>query len=131
MSDTRTRFTAEYSYPGSFFPETSTRDLPDGRYESAVEAQPNDAWFAVKILKSTERRFVAANGDERWLCEREPEKVGSWVIGERIHWTAIPDTDETRILRSNIRSNSENGYGVLTRRGNWQIASDYTGVVAR
>jgi hypothetical protein len=131
MSETRAKFTAEYSYPGSFFAESATREIADGRYESAVEAQLNNSWFAVKITKSTERRFTAANGDERWLREREPEKVGSWVVGDRVHWTAIPDTDENRILRSNIRSNSEDGYGVLTRRGNWQIASDFTGVVAR
>lgn len=129
MTETRTKFTARYSYPGSFFAEQASRDLPDGEFGSALRAALDDGWYAVEILKSTERRFSAANGEKRWLREGEPKKVGSWVIGERIHWENIPDTDENQILRSNIRCNSEDGYGVLTRRGNWQIASDYTTVV--
>lgn len=128
-SQTRTRYTAIYSYPGSFFPETTTRDVTDGTYAAAVAAQTDDLWYAVEVKKITERRYEAANGNVEWLKDKSPERVGSWVVGERIHWEDIPDTDDNRILRSNIRGNSTDGYGVKTRRGNWQMASDFSAVV--
>ena len=129
MSQTRKRFSATYSYPGSFFAETESRDLASGTLESAIAEQPNSNWYAVAVKSINERKFVAANGTEKWLAEGNPEKIGSWIVGEKIHWEDIPDTDENRILRSNIRVNSKDGYGVKTRLGNWQIASDYTAVI--
>lgn len=54
------------------------------------------------------------------------------MIGTMMHAADIPDEvdgHETSILKSNIRSNSKDGYGVKTRRGNWQIASDYDRVL--
>ena len=126
--NTRIRFTAEYSYPGSFFAETSTRDIADGSKETALAANPDDHWYAVTVREITERKFTADNGSERWLSEGDPKKT-SWVIGERIHWEDIPDIPANEILRSNIRCNSKDGYGVKTRSGNWQIASDYTEVI--
>lgn len=125
----RIRYTAEYSYPGSFFPETSARDVPDASLESVRAAQPDDRWYAAEVKEIKERRFAAENGQERWLRDDDPKKVASWVIGEKIHWESIPDTDQNSILRSNIRGNSKDGYGVKTRAGNWQIASDYLDVI--
>lgn len=130
-NQTRTRYTAKYSYPGSFFAESMGRDIPNPSYESAIAAAEGDGnWYAVEVFEITERRFTAQNGAERWIEEDKPVKVGSWVIGNRVHWQDIPDTPENEILRSNIRGNSEDGYGVKTRCGNWQIASDYMSVVA-
>lgn len=129
MSETRTRYTAEYLYPGVFMPEEENRPVDAPTLEAAVAAQPDDGWYAVSIKRIVERKFVADNGDERWLSDIV-EKAGSWIVGEKIHYQDIPDTKANSILRSNIRSNTKDGFGVKTRRGNWQFADDYTAVVA-
>lgn len=129
-NQTRVRYVAHYSYPGAFFPETETRQIEAGTYAAAVQAKNDDRWYAVEVKEITERRYEAANGNVQWIEDKSPVKVGSWVVGEKIHVDDIPDTDENRILRSNIRSNSTDGYAVKTRRGNWQMASDYSAVVA-
>ena len=137
MTDTRRRHSATYLYPGAFFPEETTRQIKRPTLASAIAAQPDDrdgyfrksGWYAVRIATTTERRFVAENGDETWVREGKPE-VLSVIVGERIHYTEIPDTDANAILISNIRGNSKDGFGVKTRAGNWQIASDYDEVIS-
>lgn len=127
---TRKKYTAEYLYPGFFMPEEETREVSDGTYAAVIAAQPNDGWYAVEVREITQRLYRADNGDEQWVKEGKSQRIGSWVVGEKIYWEDIPDTDANRILRSNIRSNSKDGFGVKTRCGNWQIASDYLEVVA-
>lgn len=134
---TRVRYSAEYSFPGLLFPETTSRSIEHGDLPAAIAAAPDgDSWYAVKITAITERLFVAV-GDgsedgsipERWLTE-STSRVGFYVVGERIHVDdGQIEGDEYSILRSNIRCNSTDGYGVKTRCGNWQIASDYDDVL--
>lgn len=133
----RTRYTATYLYPGSFFPEEASRDVPEPTFEAAALAGPDedgyfrkDGWYAVRITAIREKRFTSDDGEEAWV-KQDAKRVGSWIVGERVHHEDERLAgDQFDILRSNIRSNSDDGYGVLTRCGNWQIASDYTEVVA-
>lgn len=133
----RTRYTATYLYPGSFFPEETSRTIPEATFEAAVVAGPDedgyfrkDGWYAVRITAIREKRFQADDGEEAWV-KQGSERVGSWIVGERVHYEdGRLAGDQFDILRSNIRSNSDDGYGVLTRCGNWQIGSDYTEVVS-
>jgi hypothetical protein len=137
MSQTRIRYSAEYMYPGSFFPESVHRALLQPTFAAAVAAGPDedgyfrkDGWYAVKIHAITEKRFTSDDGEVTWVKQGTVE-VGNWIVGDRIHWSEIDDTRENAILISNIKGNSrDGGYGVKTRAGNWQIASDYTEVIS-
>lgn len=136
MTDTRTRYTAEYLYPGVFMPEEFTKPLDEPTFAAAVAAGPDeenyfvkDGWYAVRITATHEKRFVSEDGEEAWV-RQSSEKAGSWIVGQRVHYSDIEATDRNAILISNIRGNSrDGGFGVLTRCGNWQIASDYTEVI--
>lgn len=129
-SQIRTRYLAEYAFPGLLFPEMDTRDIEVPTLRAAVQANPRNGWYAVRITAITKELFTSDSGEERWLTKGGPEKVDHIVVGERIHINDIPDTPENSILRSNIRGNTDDGYAVKTRRGNWQFASDYNRVVS-
>lgn len=119
---------AEYDYPGAFFPESCTRPIEAPSVGAAVAAQPDDQWYAVTIRTFEEKLFTAADGEEAWVRQGEHRMIGKFVIGRLVHVDDIPDEVDERdasILKTNIRCNSKDGYGVRTRRGNWQIASDY------
>jgi len=132
----RTRFTAEFDYPGMLFPETITKTIAAGTLAAALREQPDEqgyfnrnGWYAVTIRSVAEKRYVADDDEETWV-RLSAEKVASYVVGEKIHHADIEDNDRNAILISNIRANSKDGYGVRTRAGNWQIASDYDAVVS-
>lgn len=132
----RMRHHAVYDYPGSFFPESTSRSLDEPTLTAAIAAGPDeddyftkDGWYAVTISTVTEKLFTA-DGEEAWVKQGDTVTVGKWVVGERIHYSDIEDTRDNAILISNIRGNSKDGFGVKTRRGNWQIASDFTHVVS-
>lgn len=136
MSQTTERYSATYLYPGTLFPEEITHSLPEPTLAAALAVAPDedgyfrkDGWYAVRIHKVVMKRYVADDGTDLWNNE-STEQVGSWIVGERIHYSEIPDTADNRILISNIRGNSKDGYGVHTRVGNWQIASDYDAVIS-
>lgn len=139
-ADIRKEHYGRYSYPGSFFAEYTTVELTEPTLTAAAIEGPRgsgyffkDGWFAVEITTVTLKRFEAADGAEVWV-RQGTEAVGKWIVGRLVHFEADELAgDEHNILRSNIRSNSRDphkGYGVLTRCGNWQIASDYTAVVS-
>jgi hypothetical protein len=119
------------------FPEEVNRPVGEPTFAAAVAAGPDDSegyfkrdgWYAVTINAIVERRFTSGDGEETVWVQQSRTKVKSWVVGVRVHVDGIEDTERNRILISNIRGNSEDGYGVLTRAGNWQIASDYDEVV--
>lgn len=122
---TRTRHYGVYSYPGLLFADTTTRDIETPTAFSAVASGPADSrWYAVDIHTVIEKKFLSDDGEETWV-KKSDKRVARIVVGEKIHVDNIPDTDQNRILRDNIRWNSKDGYGVKTRAGNWQIASDY------
>lgn len=147
-SNTRTRYTAEYQYPGSFFPETVTKVLNDPTFEAAVEAGPDeegyfrkDGWYGVIIRTITEKAYEQVGGDGKseddyvWLRDGEPTGK-SYIVGTEVHADDLADEDEAgndlTILKSNIRGNSrepKKDIGVITRCGNWQIASDWDEVI--
>lgn len=141
MNHMRNRYTAEYLYPGSFFPESIHREIDAPTLQAAIAAAPQetegtyfvkDGWYAVEIFTITEKRFVADDGEETWIKQGKPEKHTA-IVGHLVHIDSIPDDDEHRILRSNVRSNSREpwvGYAVKTRAGNWQVASDWDEVVS-
>lgn len=142
----RTTHSARYSYPGVFLPEQTSRTLSGPTLVAAIAAAPTaddgwfrqDGWYAVEISTTKHRRFVDADTDDEVWVKTLTELHGRWVVGERFHYedlerefqSAPEKSDIDRILISNIKSNSKDGYGVRTRCGNWQIASDYTGVLA-
>lgn len=136
--NTRVRYVAEYSYPGAFMPESTTRELEQPTLDAAVAAGPDedgyfrkDGWYAVKITAFYEKRYVEAGGDAETWVRTDTSSAGAWVVGERVHVDdpSIAGSDFD-ILRSNIRCNTKSGYGVRTRCGNWQFADDFSGVVA-
>lgn len=138
-------YTAEYLYPGSFFPEETYRALDRAYLDEALAKQPDeegyfrkDGWYAVRIRTHVEKRFVAGNGEETWVRQADRTHTKSYVVGIMKHVSDIPDIDpetgrDQTILKRNIEGNSREplkGYGVLTRCGNWQIASDFDEVLA-
>lgn len=137
---TRERHIATYNYPGSFFPESTTREIPEPTFAAAAAAGPDedgyfhkDGWYSVLIETELEEQFTSTDTPAKtvWVSVGRRRKVGHWVVGERIHWSEIEATERNSILIDNIKCNSrDGGYGVLTRAGNWQIASDYTDVVS-
>lgn len=134
---TREVHEATYYYPGVFMPETVNRDLEFSTLEDAIRYQPDekyyfkkDGWYAVRIKSFTQKLFESSDGEQRWLNERSKTEEKSFVVGRMRHWEDLPDDGKHEILRSNIRNNSKDGYGVLTRCGNWQMASDYDYVIS-
>lgn len=124
----RTTYYAVYDYPGLLFAESRTRDIAGPTIEDAIAGELDKGWYAVHIHQRTEKLFRAADGEKTWV-KQDDKRLARHVIGDRIHHTEIEATDRNRILISNIRNNSTDGYGVLTRAGNWQIASDYDSVI--
>lgn len=133
----QTRYSARYLYPGALFPEEVTKHIDEPTLEAAIKAQPDEAgyfrrdgWYAVEILATTSKRFTSPeDGEEVWIPAGPSKRVERVAVGRLVHADSIEDTEQNRILISNIRGNSDDGYGVLTRAGNWQIASDYDRVV--
>lgn len=129
---------ATYYYPGTLFAESTSRLLGEPTLKEAFRAAPDDnegffkkdGWYAVRISVTHKKKFVSGDGEERWEVVGN-EEVVSCIIGEKVHYTEVPDDDRHRILRSNIKNNDRNGgYGVKTRCGNWQISSDWDVVLS-
>lgn len=114
------KITATYWYPGSFFSEDKTRELPAATLVAALAAQPDDGWFAVSVQRTPMKVFRSEDGEERVMSTGQAIKVGKWYIGEEFtaeQVEAMPGDHE--ILVSNMRAN---GWRTVcrTRRGNWQ-----------
>jgi hypothetical protein len=120
---------ARYLYPGSFMPEDRSREIPEPTYAAALATQPDDGWYAVEITSTTYKLFTADDGEQEWVAQNR-ESVGRWLIGEKVHYSEIEETPDSHILISNIRNNGLDGFGVKTRRGNWQWLSPGDTVVA-
>ena len=131
---TRTRFIAEYFYPGTFVAETASVEIDMPTRKAAEEAKPKgtvgytDRCYAIKITEVTDRLWES-DGEYKWLPEGNATLVDSWVYGEEIHIDDIPDTPENRILRSNIRCNSDDGYAVRHIGPGWTLRRDWNRVV--
>lgn len=131
---TRTRFYAEYFYPGSFLPETATADIDMPTRKAAEAAKPNgkvgytDTCYGIRLYEVAEEMFTS--GDKSIWVKQSNEEIDSWIYGTEYHYTdpflAGPEYD---ILRSNVRSNDPNGMVVKSVAGNWQIREDWNRVV--
>lgn len=116
------KITATYYYPGSFFAEDRTKDLLDATLAAAIDARPDDRWFAVEVKRQPVKVFRSEDGEQRVLSDGQAVKVGKWYVGEEFTAEEIEDLDDGQdhtILLSNMRGN---GWAtvVRTRVGNWQ-----------
>lgn len=102
----------KFYYPGLFFSEESTKEVKSFDIESLKV--PSDAFgfsfFETDYVKEVKEEF---EGKTRSIKPR-------YLIGEKIHLDAIPDTSDNHILRSNIENNSATKEAVKTHLGNWQ-----------
>lgn len=117
MSD---KITATYYYPGSFFSEDVSRTIPEPTLAAAVDARPDDGWFAVEIKRTPVKTFRAEDGEVRVLTDGKAVKVGKWYVGEEFTAEEVEALDgDHHILISNMRGNCWNTV-CRTRCGNWQ-----------
>ena len=129
---------ATFLYPGVFMPEYVIRPVSSPSWRDVLDAAPNesgyftlDGWYAATVECVTSKRFESSDGDVEWVRQGQPELVDSWIIGERHHWSEIDSANgRNDILIGNIKRNDRSGgYGVHTRCGNWQLASDWKNIV--
>lgn len=135
MMTTRIKFIAEYLYPGTFVPETASREI-DVPTQSAAEAAMPDGnvgytstCYGIRLFEQTERLWES-DGEFQWLPEGERTIVDSWAYGKEVHYDDIPDTPNNEILRSNVRINTKDGYAVKHISGNWTFRRDWNRVVS-
>lgn len=124
------KITATYYYPGSFFAEDMSKELLGATLADAMDARPDDRWFAVEIKRTPIKAFRADDGEERVLSGGEPVKVGKWYVGEEFTAEEVEALDgDHKILVSNMRGN---GWPTVcrTRCGNWQPVEEGDVVLA-
>ena len=129
MAATRARFTATYLYPGSFVSETKTRTLDESTLQAALAAMPEGTIyggpvFGIEIIETLQKRFVSDDGEERWLADSSPRRIGRWYFGETLtlaHVTALNVTKGGAydVLLANMRGNGWTSV-VRTVAGNFQ-----------
>jgi hypothetical protein len=126
----RDKITATFYYPGSFFAEDVTRTISEPTLAAAVEAQPNDGWFAVEVKRTPVKTFRSDDGEERVLPDGKAVKVAKWYVGTAYTAEQVEALDgDHKILVSNMRGN---GWATVcrTRRGNWQPVEEGDEVLA-
>ena len=118
---TEKRIYITYLYPGSFFPEFSSKRVNSDKLPTEV---PSDCFGF--YLEETE---FAVDGNGREF-EGDTKRLGkTYIIGEAIHVDKIPDVQidgrSNNILKSNISGNSPTKTGIKTHLGNWQMEDEY------
>ncbi len=108
-----------YLYPGSFFPETSSKRVRSTNIPNTVPADCYGFYFT-----ETE---VAVSLDGKEFVGKTKTVSPTYIIGEAVPVDKIPSMDrgqDTDILKSNIRTNSPTKTGIKTHLGNWQMEND-------
>ena len=105
----------DYSEPGFLFAESEVKEIESRSIELALKMMPKNCYafrfYSVEVVEQGgETLRGAAKNYSGWF----------YPGGERRHWKSIPNTPENQILISNIKYNGLQGYGILTRMGNWQ-----------
>jgi hypothetical protein len=104
-----------YLYPGSFFPETSSKTVKSTDIPKTIPADCFGFYFTeTEIAHVDDKEFI---GETKTVSK-------TYIIGEAIHVDNIPEIDrgqDTEILKSNIRNNSPTQTGIKTHLGNWQM----------
>lgn len=115
-----------YYIPGTFFPETSTKQVDAWDIPHSV---PKDCYG----FSFHEVEYAVDGKGEEFVGKSNKDK-NIYFIGEIIHHNDIPDTDASgrsmSILKSNIQGNSPTHEGIKCRMGNWQCMDKNVVVVA-
>lgn len=98
--------------PGTFFPESVTQEVQSYDIPRKI---PRDVY----AFQFSETSFSIEGGEE--FRGKTEDKSSRHYIGSVVHVDDIPNTDQLRILRGNITSNSPTKEGIKTHLGNWQI----------
>jgi hypothetical protein len=118
---TETRITITYLYPGAFFPETTSKKVPDTNFPKTIPADCYGFYF-------TKTEYVIGENGKEFIGESK--QVGkTYLVGEAIHADNIPKIDrgqDTDILRQNIKNNSPTKRGIKCHTGNWQMEDEYS-----
>ena len=120
-----TRKYINYSIPGAFFAETSSKEV--------------DSFDIPKEMPADVYAFNFSETD--YVVEGKEEFVGktrhigpTYYIGKAIPVDKIPDVDENGrgndILKRNIKSNSPTKTGIKCHTGNWQMVDKNTKVLS-
>jgi hypothetical protein len=114
---TSERLLVTYELPGSFYPETESRIVPDLNPEAIAAAAPTNA-FAFTVTKQLVADY---NGTDKVL---ESKRVGAayYYIGGRMMTADEIEQEfpDKGILVANVRCNSDIQTGILCRTGNWR-----------
>jgi hypothetical protein len=106
-------------FPGSFFPEESTKEVETSNIPIELPSDCFGFYFS--------KKECVVNGES--VYDGKTERVGkTFIIGRPIYVDDIPDTDRgqsTNILKANIRNNSPTKTAIKTHLGNWQQEDDF------
>ena len=114
-----TRIFITYLYPGSFFPEESSKQVKTSDIPKTI---PSDC-FGFKFHQTD----VVIEDDGKEYVGKSKSIGKTYIIGESIHVDNIPLIDrgqDTDTLKSNVRNNSPTKTAIKTHLGNWQMEDD-------
>jgi hypothetical protein len=113
------RIFMEMLFPGSFFPESNTKQVESADIPKSI---PMDCYG----FSFSETEYVIDGKNE---YAGETKKLGkTYIIGEAVPLDKIPDMidgRDTRILKGNIDCNSPTKTAIKTHMGTWQMEDGY------
>ena len=132
----RTRYTAEYLYPGSFFPEEVSVSVKDDTLQSILDSDPgpnaiykNTPAYGVVVRKVCEKRAVFDDGTDTWVLDGSPSITKRYLWGEFYSSEAIKAIEGDSVLYRNSLYNGILDGAIKCRSGNWQTVEPKTVVI--
>lgn len=133
---TRTRYTAEYLYPGAFFPESVSVPVKDDTLQSILDSDPgpdalykNTPAYGVLVRRLSEKRAVFDDGTDVWVVD------GTSTLTKRYLWGQFYSSDsikamegESTLYRNSLHNGIVDG-AIKCRSGNWQTVEPKTVVI--